>query len=690
MSSHLWIKGGLVVDRQRALSALDLPAELTETVDAHRRLRGPYTAAGTIVRAVVPPLLRTAPALVQAHDVEILTVAPELRATVPATRETLTSLAVPEERTRFYSRMRTLRIAHGLAEFLGALPGIGARTVVVENVDRADPTDVEFLAVLLRHADPRSLRIVVCGGFSSPPEESIAEALADRADIIEVSPAPVAVLNGSGRYAADFVRGDGVSDDPALIAAYQALDPAERTHLHDRRAEELLAGQQLSYTLGAIPYHRENGSDPTRAGAAAMRSALDYCINMGFYDATVDLGIRGRAIVDWQSQLDDWWAFTTKMTTSLAALGRPAEAEALYDEARGVTDSPSVHMQAAYATAMLHTRHYEPEQRDHLRAMGRINEAIAFASMNPDPRERAIQVVFNRNGLALVQVHLGNLPTALDIVDKGLALLDKELTDDEFKLHRSVLRFNRGQVYAGLGRLDEAIADYTAVIGDDPNYPEYYFDRGNLLRRVGRDAEALDDYDKAIALSPPFPEVFYNRADLKYAVGDLTGALADFSHVLELDPRFLDAYINRASLLIELDRLDDARADVAAGLAVQPDTAYLHCILGQLQEADGDRAGARYAYNVALSFDPDLQVAWASRASLAFDDGDLTGALADLQRALELGESPELRANRATVLQAANRWSEALADLDHALQLEPDDADLLGSRERCLTQLAAS
>ena len=116
------------------------------------------------------------PELVQEHDVEILTVAPELRATVPATRETLTSLAVPEERTRFYSRMRTLRIAHGLAEFLCALPTTGARTIVVENVDNADPTDVEFLAVLLRRADPELLRIVVCGGFSSPPGEPIADA----------------------------------------------------------------------------------------------------------------------------------------------------------------------------------------------------------------------------------------------------------------------------------------------------------------------------------------------------------------------------------------------------------------------------------------------------------------------------------------------------------------------------------
>jgi hypothetical protein len=38
----------------------------------------------------------------------------------------------------------------------------------------------------------------------------------------------------------------------------------------------------------------------------------------------------------------------------------------------------------------------------------------------------------------------------------------------------TVLRYNRAQVYAGVGRLEEAVADYLAVIEQDPNYPEYH------------------------------------------------------------------------------------------------------------------------------------------------------------------------------------------------------------------------
>src|SRR5690349_1534133 len=140
---HRWVTGGLSRDRRAIVDELDRHPPLTTTVDAHRRLRGPYTMAGSVLRAIVPDALAVAEELVAAHAIEILSAAPELRAVVPAAPETLTSLAVPGERTRYYSQMRTRRLAHGLAEFLRDLAArTGPRTLVIENVDHADATDV--------------------------------------------------------------------------------------------------------------------------------------------------------------------------------------------------------------------------------------------------------------------------------------------------------------------------------------------------------------------------------------------------------------------------------------------------------------------------------------------------------------------------------------------------------------------
>jgi tetratricopeptide (TPR) repeat protein len=688
-AQHQWILGGTRRDRERRLASLPAPWLV---VDAHRRLRGPYTFAGTVLRATVPAAIGRA----LEHDVEILAAAPELHGVVPATRETLTSLAAPAERTRYYSRARTTRIAHGITEFVrdvvAGAAGSGPRLLVVENAEHADTTDVEVLVAMLRRIDPEVLTIAVCS--AGPVAGELADVLAAdvlAADVLAeqaVRPAPEPAPADADR-ARRYVCGDCVSDEPALRAAYEALGPADRAALHDARAAELERRDEMSLRLGAIPFHRELGADPAGAGADALRVAIDHCSLMGFYDATVELATRARGLVGWDRETERN-TVNSRLAVALLMLARPAEAEALYDEARLHSTSPTVHMRAAYMTAMVYTRFYPPESRREDVARRWINAALAIASLHADPADRAFQSVFNQNGLALIEVRAGNLREALRLVDDGLSRLDRELERGDHRLHRSVLRYNRGQVCVALGLLDEALADYTSVIGDDPNYSEYYFDRANVLRRLGRTDEAMADYDAAIRLSPPYPEVYYNRGDLRAQEGDLAGGLADLDYVLELDPGFLAAYVNRAGLLADAGQYSDARRDVESGLRIDPDSAELRCLLGELETAAGRVAAALAAYGAAVAVDPGLAGAWAARGAVRFEAGDLDGARTDLDRALELGDDAVVRFNRATVHAATGRWADAVADLDRALELSPDDADLRVERERCLAQLATA
>jgi hypothetical protein len=105
-AQHYWVDAPSSGHRAAIIAGLALAPSLLAVTSAHRRLRGPYTAAGTIMRAVAADALERFPALVAAHEIEILCVAPELRERIPATHETLTSPAIPEERTRFYSRLK--------------------------------------------------------------------------------------------------------------------------------------------------------------------------------------------------------------------------------------------------------------------------------------------------------------------------------------------------------------------------------------------------------------------------------------------------------------------------------------------------------------------------------------------------------------------------------------------------------
>ncbi|MFF5210662.1 tetratricopeptide repeat protein [Streptosporangium sp. NPDC000396] len=622
------------------------------------------------MRAVVPEALESAPAHVAVHDIEIRSVAPDLRDRVAARRETIDAWIADDERILVPALRRTLRLANGVAEFLGACLD-RPRTLVVKNVQEVDPTDRELLAVLVRRLDPALFTVMLCS--PEPPPSWF------RGRVVSSGPSPFTrVRKGSGRTRAPGTDGAAhvASDctEEGSRAAYEALDPAERARLHDLRAGELEATGEFSLRLGAIPFHREHGADPHGRGAEALWTAVDHCVREGFLDAVVELGLRGLRLTEPGSDL--WWRFTQRTATALGALSRQDEARELYERARRGSQDPAVHAASAYGTAMLDARHPDPAQRDLDRATGWINQAVAISTLLPDRRERAFKLGFDRNGQALIETRRGNPRKALALVDSAVELAEEDLPSGRHPVHRMVLYANRGRLLAELGRAKEALEEYAAAIAVDPFFADHYLERGNLFFQLGSTEEALADYETAIRVSPPMPEAYYNRAELRLALGDLEGGRADLDHVLELDPDYLDAYINRAGVRAVLGLEAEAWADVETGLALMPGNPHLLTVKGQLDTAARRFEDAGRAFDAALDKAPHLGAAWANRGVLRYETGDAEGAVADLSRAIEIEESPELHFNRAIALRALGREEEAREDLRRALRLAPGDPDV--------------
>ena len=394
-----------------------------------------------------------------------------------------------------------------------------ASALVIERVEEADPTDAEWIATLLRRIDPALVQIVVCTG-AELPDGALAEALrryADRrpgvaapplrADAAARPPPRARAAARSRRRRA--LRRRRVHRRAVCGPPTTRFGAAERAALHDARADELERRDELSLTLGAIPYHRERGADPRGAGAQAVLAALQHCMLSGYYDAVLDLAHRSYALLDWATQPEECWRVTSKLTMALAAMGRPDEAAELYDHACVQTTLPKIHLHAAYGRAMLNTRFYSAERRDRVKAKAWINTAIALSSQLPDAQRRAFDLSFNENGLALIETYLGDPEKALALVEQGIERVDAELDDERLLLHRSVLRYNRAQLLSRMGRPEQALAAYGEAIEADPNQSEYYFERGNLLRRLGRAEQALgrlrrgDPHQPAVSRAPP-------------------------------------------------------------------------------------------------------------------------------------------------------------------------------------------
>ena len=650
-------------------------------VRCHRRLRGPYTGAGALLRSVVPELLAVDGKLVATRAIEVITMAPELAPIVPAPPQTLTNLASPAERTRFYPTARTLRLSHGAAELLmdwARLLNPGGVVIAFTDLDDADPSDREFVSMLLRRCDPNLLSVVAVADSADDP---LGQALARYARQVTRQPQAQPDLAAGADLAQLFIDSDGTSKDPAICQAYVDLSADERASRHAARAEALAALGEPSLRLGAIPYHLEHGIDPVGAGGEALTAACDDCFYLGYYEATLELAMRGRELVAGAENPEHYLNFTHKAGSSLSFLDRAHRGSAYFRELRRITTNPHVHMNTCYMMAMLYTRYLPPDDRDEFLALEWINTAIVIADRHPDPHKRAFTGAFMRNGRALVELRRGNPEGALALVNEAIKMTDADLGRDEQLLHRSVLLYNRAQVFNVLGDHAAALRDYDMVISRDPEYGDYYFERAGVRRALEQYDEALVDYATAIRLSPPFHEAHYNRADLLRELGDDDGALRDLDYAITLDPDHLDSLVNRVDLLLEGGETERARADVDAGLDRDPGNANLLSARGLLLADSGDTDAADASYTAALAEDPAFVAAWANRAVLSYSVGRSADAVADLDHAIALADDPLLRVNRAIALQDLDERSRAVADLDIAIAaLDDGDPDVVYRR----------
>lgn len=94
----------------------------------------------------------------------------------------------------------------------------------------------------------------------------------------------------------------------------------------------------------------------------------------------------------------------------------------------------------------------------------------------------------------------------------------------------------RAYCLAKLGRYQEAIADYDAVVALDPNNVHAFHNRGISYDKLGHFEAAIEDFNRVLQLEPNNSVAFFNRGSTYDSLGMHDAAIADFGRALELDP----------------------------------------------------------------------------------------------------------------------------------------------------------
>lgn len=103
--------------------------------------------------------------------------------------------------------------------------------------------------------------------------------------------------------------------------------------------------------------------------------------------------------------------------------------------------------------------------------------------------------------------------------------------------------------------------------------------------------------------------------------------------------------------------------------------------LGNTFYRNSEYASAADAFSAAIAKNPRSAAAWNNRAAARLRLGDVNGAIADYNKAIELAPNdPEIYYNRGNALVAAGQYQEAIADYTRAIALNPTYAKAIYNR----------
>ncbi|MEL6553200.1 MAG: tetratricopeptide repeat protein [Cyanobacteria bacterium J06621_11] len=282
--------------------------------------------------------------------------------------------------------------------------------------------------------------------------------------------------------------------------------------------------------------------------------------------------------------------------------------------------------------------------------------------------------------LSYVDVIKGNTQEALQNLDLAIENGDRSI----------YVYTNRGNRKEELGNREGAAEDWETASEMEAYTARDFSSRGYAKSRLNKKASALDDYNQALIVNPNSVRAIINRAYLQYESGELEQAIATTEKALAINPNSTTALILLGEMKSNSNPADQEGAleDYSKALEVNPNdpnilnnrcSAYFATAQLDLALTDCDRG---------LQINPRSEALYIGRGNIRLVQENYDKAVQDFSRSLEIieesGGNPFREAtaysNRASALVGLQDLNGALADLNKALELSPDDAPDLYKR----------
>jgi Flp pilus assembly protein TadD len=253
-----------------------------------------------------------------------------------------------------------------------------------------------------------------------------------------------------------------------------------------------------------------------------------------------------------------------------------------------------------------------------------------------------------------LEIDPGHAPSRLGLSD---ALAESGMADDALRVlddlagaPNGLVEVRRGMILEDLGRTEDAERAYRLAAELSPGQAAPWNNLAALAREQGDLDAAWELQQRAVELAPDDPVMVLNAGLLAIAMGLDDRAEELLGRAAELDHDTADPARALADHLLVRGVVERALEVLGPAIEQFPRDAALRNSLGNALAAAGRPGEARRAYQTALDTDEGLAEAHNGLAALSMAEGDLAGALVELERALELSpDNEQARQNLSVV-----------------------------------------
>ncbi|MGA3026431.1 MAG: tetratricopeptide repeat protein [Bryobacteraceae bacterium] len=284
---------------------------------------------------------------------------------------------------------------------------------------------------------------------------------------------------------------------------------------------------------------------------------------------------------------------------------------------------------------------------------------------------------------AIVRVLTAEALHRLDHAEQAIAELRAVL--EKFPSEPNI-HFGIGYIYWTQHKDDEAEQELKLEVVQDPANAHAWTLLGDIEIRGDRPAQARPLLEKALAIDP---SIHIERLDLGIVYAEdkqYDRAIAEFKEAIRLDDARPDAHLQLARVYQQTGKAADAEAEMAILRKLREQerqnvlkgAARTLVNRGDELARDGKNEEAMTSYQKARETDPECAEAYSRIGALLVQSGKLDEAIAPLEKAVALNPDDALaRDDLAGALALSNgRTAEAIAFCENALQRSPEDVAL--------------